>query len=494
MALQRLGSSLVKHGYRTVAEVFADMAVNSLDYGEGETGFNKAMLALSNAGGGILTVTKDITFTSLPINHLPKVTVIWQAKAIVKTGLTAEYAYVMNGGADQPKYNNEDHFTLANKTNCYNLCLEAEDWKVGIDAKGVLVRNCYGYTFEGGAIIGFNDGGFFDQQCYEAKASKFTMVVSNKRKDSSVGLHIGCTDGWYSEISPVGYATGGKVIKSGNSLDKFHPWGNTTTNAVGLMGKMHVGLEITENGGFTRYSNLILDTPVRRNTNNVPSRSNGGVGLILDAWDTVIDGCLVLPSLVETAPKNTLIAIITGQKCSIKDLHTSKPEFVHDVWVSWETGSGISKNEVSGYGYAERMRTGGSIGAVSGAHLEVPDGCSVTGVSTRSGINQGSLFFDWSGTVTAPASATQDVVMKLSETYGVTGGMCDFVKGGAWVFETAAANTGKKLLMVSAEVVSDSSVKFLLSFEGGSERYARWSDMGAVTAKACALKGTIVLR
>ena len=491
MTLQRLGSSLVKHGNRTLAAILSGMAVNSLDYGEGEAGFNNAMTSLSESGGGLLVVTKDITFTSLPIQHKPMVTVVWEAKAIVKTGLTAEYAYVINGGAGRPIDGNEDHFKLANKTNCYNLRLEAEDRKVGIDAKGVLVRNCYGYTYEGGAILGFNNGGFTDDKCYDAKASKFTMAVSNKRKEDAVGLYIGCTDGWYSEISSVGYATGCKVVKSGNSLDKFHPWGNTVTNRVGIMGKMHIGLEITQNGGFTRHTNLILDTPVRRNTNSPPSRTNGGVGLILDAWDTTIEGCLVLPSLVDTVAKSTLLAIITGQKCAIKDLHTSKPDNVNDVWVSWEQGSGISKNEVTGTGYAQRMRTGGNIGSVSGVSLEVPDGCSVSGVSLQSGINDGNLYFNWTGTVIAPATATQDVVMKLSETYGVTRGAGGFIKGGTWTFETATVNTGKKLLQVTAEVVDDNSVKFLLSFEGGSERYARWSDMGAVSPKVCSLNGNI---
>lgn len=109
-----------------------------------------------------------------------------------------------------------------------------------------------------GAIIGFNNGGFYETNNYEGKASKFTLVVANTRLDNSVGFESNSADSWFSEISPVGYSIGGKFNKSGNSLDKFHSWGNTIDNRVGLMGKMNVGIVITENGGFLHIQILFL--------------------------------------------------------------------------------------------------------------------------------------------------------------------------------------------------------------------------------------------
>lgn len=195
-------------------------------WGIGEDAFNAAMTEISESGGGVLYVNEDIIFSTIPIMHKPGVTVYWNNhRAIVPAGLSSTYAYIMDGGADTPVYDNTDHFTLANKTNCYNLHLEASDYTVGVNAIGVCVRHCYGYTYEGGAIIGFNNGGYYDELCYEGKVSKFTMVVSNSRAEQSIGLNSNTTDTWYSEISPVGYAYGGKMNRSGNSLDKFHSWG-----------------------------------------------------------------------------------------------------------------------------------------------------------------------------------------------------------------------------------------------------------------------------
>lgn len=463
-------------------------------WGDGEEGFNAAMSAISSSGGGTLFVNEDILFTSLPINHLPKVTVYWNAKAIVQTGLTSTYAYIMDGGADTPSYDNSDHFTLANKTNCYGLRLEAQDYTVGINAIGVRVQHCYGYTYEGGAIIGFNNGGFEDEFCYEGKASKFTMVVANTRADQSIGLHIKCTDGWYSEISPVGYAYGGKVIKSGNSLDKFHPWGNTVDNLVGVMGKMHVGLWVTENGGFTSYSNLILDTPVRRNTGSVPSRSNGGVGLICDAWDTSFTDVLIAASKNDTPRKSTLPMITTSQGSSFHNFSVSNPDYATDIWVSFEGASGIARNHFSGYGYAEKMRTGMTIGPNSGATLASADGVTISGQTLSSGIWYNSLSFSIAATVTAISSATGDVIVNIASAYGVKSGFGGTVKGGMYAFYYATTNSAKQLYDVSLEVVSDNTAKFLLTFVDGTTRYAHWTDVSNGSPRAISISGIVNIK
>lgn len=463
-------------------------------WGAGEEGFNAAMSAISSSGGGTLFVNEDILFTSLPINHLPKVTVHWNAKAIVQTGLTSTYAYIMDGGADTPSYDNSDHFTLANKTNCYGLRLEAQDYTVGINAIGVRVQHCYGYTYEGGAIIGFNNGGFEDEFCYEGKASKFTMVVANTRADQSIGLHIKCTDGWYSEISPVGYAYGGKVIKSGNSLDKFHPWGNTVDNRVGVMGKMYVGLWVTENGGFTSYSNLILDTPVRRNTGSGPSRANGGVGLICDAWDTSFTDVLIAASKNDTPQKRTLPMITTSQGASFHNFSVSNPDYATDIWVSFEGASGIARNHFSGYGYAEKMRTGMTIGPNSGVVLANSPNVSLSQQTLSSGIWLNSLNYSIATTVSTTPPTPDDVIVNISPIYGVKAGFGGTVSGGMYAFYYATANSGKQLYDVSLEVVSDNTAKFLLTFIDGIKRYARWSDVTNGSARAISISGVINIK
>lgn len=459
-------------------------------WGDGEAGFNAAMTEMSSKGGGTLFVNEDILFTSIPIMHKEHVTVRWNAVAKVKTGLTADYAYVMDGGAGTPKYVNSRHFTKANKTNCYNLFLVAEDYTVGINAIGVRVQHCYGYTYEGGAIIGFNNGGFEDEFCYEGKASKFTMVVANTRADQSIGLHIKCTDGWYSEISPVGYAYGGKVIKSGNSLDKFHPWGNTVDNLVGVMGKMHVGLWVIDNGGFTSYSNLFLDTPVRRNTGSVPSRANGGVGLICDAWDTSFTDVLVSCSKNDTPQKSTLPMITTSQGISLHNFSVSNPEYAIDMWISFEGDSGIFRNSITGYGYAHKMRVKSTnpISATSGVSLAPVAGVTITNSTLESTINSKDLHFYITSNISGTSSS--DVIVNISPMYGVSRGFCSLVRGGMFAFSYATTNTGKVLSSVALEVTSSNTAKFVLTFADGAIRYARWSDVPSGSA-SYSLSGVI---
>ena len=464
-------------------------------WGEGEDGFNAAMTEMSENGGGVLYVNEDITFSAIPIMHKPKVTVYWnEHRAIVPAGLTATYGYIMDGGADTPVYDNTDHFTRANKTNCYGLRLEASDYTVGVNAIGVCVRHCYGYTYEGGAIIGFNNGGYYDEFCYEGKVSKFTMVVSNARGAQSIGLNSNTTDTWYSEISPVGYAYGGKMNRSGNSLDKFHSWGNTIDDRVGLMGKMHVGLWVTENGGFSTYTNLILDTPVRRDSSSVPSRSNGGVGLINDAWDTSFDGVLVSCSKNDAVAKSTLPVIASSQDVTYKDLSVSNPTYATDIWVSFENNSGIALNHILGCGYAQLMRNGAGISSTSGATFAPASGVTISSQTLSSGIWYNTLNFSIKTTITATSSASSDVIVNIAPMYGVRNGFGGAVKGGLDAFFYATANTSKQLYDVYVEVTSANTAKFLLTFIDGSTRYARWTDVSNGSAKAISVSCNIEVK
>lgn len=464
-------------------------------WGRGEDAFNAAMTEISESGGGVLYVNEDITFSAIPIMHKPKVTVYWnEHRAIVPAGLSATYGYIMDGGADTPAYDNTDHFTRANKTNCYGLRLEASDYTVGVNAIGVCVRHCYGYTYEGGAIIGFNNGGYYDEFCYEGKVSKFTMVVSNARGAQSIGLNSNTTDTWYSEISPVGYAYGGKMNRSGNSLDKFHSWGNTIDDRVGLMGKMHVGLWVTENGGFSTYTNLILDTPVRRDSSSVPSRSNGGVGLINDAWDTSFDGVLVSCSKNDAVIKSTLPVIASSQDVTYKDLSVSNPTYATDIWVSFENNSGIALNHILGYGYAQLMRNGAGISSTSGATFAPASGVTISSQTLSSGIWYNTLNFSIKTTITATSSASSDVIVNIAPMYGVRNGFGGAVKGGLDAFFYATANTSKQLYDVYVEVTSANTAKFLLTFIDGSTRYARWTDVSNGSARAISVSCNIEVK
>ncbi|WP_259283482.1 phage head-binding domain-containing protein [Escherichia coli] len=464
-------------------------------WGIGEDAFNAAMTEISENGGGVLYVNEDINFSAIPIIHKPKVTVYWNNhRAIIPSGLSATYAYIMDGGADTPSYDNSDHFTLANKTNCYGLRLEASDYTVGVNAIGVCVRHCYGWTYEGGAIIGFNNGGFYETNNYEGKASKFTLVVANTRLDNSVGFESNSNDSWFSEISPVGYSIGLKFNKSANVVEKVHPWGNTIDNLVGVMGKMNVGIVITENAGFSTYRDIIADTPVRKNTGSVPSRTNGGVGVICDAWDCVLDGVLVLPSRNDTVAKSTLPMITTTQRSTIKDFQVSSEQYVSDMWISFENNSGIARNHVSGYGYAEKMRTGMTIGPNSGVVLASADGVTMSSQSLTSGIWYNTLSFSIATTIAAIPSATSDVIVNISPVYGIKSGFGGTVNGGLYAFYYATANSAKQLHDVSLEVVSDNTAKFLLTFIDGATRYARWTDVSSGSARQISLSGIINIK
>ncbi|MGT8089228.1 phage head-binding domain-containing protein [Escherichia coli] len=464
-------------------------------WGIGEDAFNAAMTEISESGGGVLYVNEDIIFSTIPIMHKPGVTVYWNNhRAIVPAGLSSTYAYIMDGGADTPSYDNSDHFTLANKTNCYGLRLEASDYTVGVNAIGVCVRHCYGWTYEGGAIIGFNNGGFYETNNYEGKASKFTLVVANTRLDNSVGFESNSSDSWFSEISPVGYSIGLKFNKSANVVEKVHPWGNTVDNLVGVMGKMNIGIVITENAGFSTYRDIILDTPVRKNTGSVPSRTNGGVGVICDAWDCVLDGVLVLPSRNDSVAKSTLPMITTTQRSTIKDFQISAEQYITDIWISFENNSGIARNHVSGYGYAEKMRTGMTFGPNSGAVIASADGVTMSSQSLTSGIWYNTLSFSIATTIAAIPSATSDVIVNISPVYGIKSGFGGTVNGGLYAFYYATANSAKQLHDVSLEVVSDNTAKFLLTFIDGATRYARWTDVSSGSARQISLSGIINIK
>lgn len=464
-------------------------------WGIGEDAFNAAMTEISESGGGVLYVNEDIIFSTIPIMHKPGVTVYWNNhRAIVPAGLSSTYAYIMDGGADTPSYDNSDHFTLANKTNCYGLRLEASDYTVGVNAIGVCVRHCYGWTYEGGAIIGFNNGGFYETNNYEGKASKFTLVVANTRLDNSVGFESNSSDSWFSEISPVGYSIGLKFNKSANVVEKVHPWGNTVDNLVGVMGKMNIGIVITENAGFSTYRDIILDTPVRKNTGSVPSRTNGGVGVICDAWDCVLDGVLVLPSRNDSVAKSTLPMITTTQRSTIKDFQVSAEQYITDIWISFENNSGIARNHVSGYGYAEKMRTGMTFGPNSGAVIASADGVTMSSQSLTSGIWYNTLSFSITTTIAAIPSATGDVIVNIAPVYGIKSGFGGTVKGGLYAFYYATANSAKQLYDVSLEVVSDNTAKFLLTFIDGTTRYARWTDVSSGSARQISLSGVLSIK
>lgn len=126
--------------------------------------------------------------------------------------------------------------------------------------------------------------------------------------------------------------------------------------------------------------------------------------------------------------------ITTAQKTTIKDLSVSDPEYTTDLWVSFEGNSGIALNHIVGYGYAQIMRTGGTISANSGVVLSSAEGVTLSSQALSSGIWYNNLTYSITTTASATTEATSDVVVSISPIYGATSGYGGSVKGDVYIF------------------------------------------------------------
>lgn len=186
--------------------------------------------------------------------------------------------------------------------------------------------------------------------------------------------------------------------------------------------------------------------------------------------------------------------ITTTQRSTIKDFQVSSEQYATDIWISFENNSGIARNHVSGYGYAEKMRTGMTFGPNSGAVLASADGVTMSGQTLSSGIWHNTLSFSIATTIAAIPSATSDVIVNIAPVYGIKSGFGGTVKGGLYAFYYATANSAKQLYDVSLEVVSDNTAKFLLTFIDGTTRYAHWTDVSNGSARVISVSCNIEVK
>ncbi|WP_145531633.1 hypothetical protein [Yersinia kristensenii] len=443
-------------------------------WGSGEAGFNAAMTEKFEVGGGSLYVNEDIVFTS-PVQHKSCVTVMWRARAIFPLGFIAEYAYVMDGGYANP-YSSSQHFTMIGRTACYGLRAEAQDYVVGVDAKAFHNTHGAGSLLENCTFVGFNKGGIVDDLTYETTMTNISLVVSNARSDDSIGLNTLATDGRFINIASAGYATGSQNERSGNTFINLHPWGNTSDLRVGVMGKMHVGIVNKENGVMSSYYSCISDTPVRRNIASPPSRTNGGVAFISDAWRSNFTDCIALCGPFEE--NNKTIPIITiATDCTYKGFNVSNTSKATSLYVSFESG-GVLTNRIDG-GVLGRHVFSGFDGAVPPS-VVTKSGVSITystPLQIGMDISCSRIISKIAFQVTVTTGGSQFVEILVPSIFALKTGAFGFGQGLFSVFNNIVSNEGKTPYAITPVTFSDNIVRFLISFTDGSETYAKFGDI-----------------
>lgn len=456
-------------------------------WGEGEDGFNAAMTEMSENGGGVLYVNEDITFSAIPIMHKPKVTVYWNGhRAIVPSGLSADYAYVMDGGYANP-YNTSQHFTLIGRTACYGLRLEASDYTIGVNAKAFHCTYGAGNILENCTLVGFNNGGIVDDFTYETTMTNISMVVSNARSDDSIGLNTLATDGRFINIASAGYAIGAQNEKSGNTFINIHPWGNTSDLRVGVMGKMHVGIVNKENGVMSSYYSCISDTPVRRNIANPPSRTNGGVAFILDAWRANFTDCIALCGPYEENNK-TIPIITTATDCSYKGFNVSNTNKATSLYVSFESG-GVLSNRIDG-GVLGRHIFSGFGGAVTPS-IANKSGVTITystPLQIGMDVSCSKISSKISFQITITTGSNQIVEVSIPTIFALKVGAFGFGQGLFSAFDKIVSNEGKTPYAITPVAYADNTVRFLISFTDGTETYAKFGDISQSAPKLLAFE------
>lgn len=456
-------------------------------WGEGEDGFNAAMTEISENGGGVLYVNEDITFSAIPIMHKPKVTVYWNGnRAIVPSGLSADYAYVMDGGYANP-YNTSQHFTLIGRTACYGLRLEASDYTIGVNAKAFHCTYGAGNILENCTLVGFNNGGIVDDFTYETTMTNISMVVSNARSDDSIGLNTLATDGRFINIASAGYAIGAQNEKSGNTFINIHPWGNTSDLRVGVMGKMHVGIVNKENGVMSSYYSCISDTPVRRNIANPPSRTNGGVAFILDAWRANFTDCIALCGPYEENNK-TIPIITTATDCSYKGFNVSNTNKATSLYVSFESG-GVLSNRIDG-GVLGRHIFSGFGGAVTPS-IANKSGVTITystPLQIGMDVSCSKISSKISFQITITTGSNQIVEVSIPTIFALKVGAFGFGQGLFSAFDKIVSNEGKTPYAITPVTYADNTVRFLISFTDGTETYAKFGDISQSAPKLLAFE------
>lgn len=305
-----------------------------------------AAMALSASTG--VTVVSDVGFSiTRPIEQPPKSKVVWTANCTISPSFSGAYIYQIDGGYSLPSYNAAHAWTLPGKTSMEGFKAYAENFEVGVNAEALVIRRAINTKVRDVVITGANLGGFRSQEGYEPEVQNINVVVSSARDDASIGCSINSSDGNFRNIVPIGYAKGGRIAGGSNYIENLHPWGNTETNEIGALGRMHWGIEDIAGAEKNTLVSCYADSPTRIDTSADPSRLNGGVGWIIDSWYTTIVGGKHLGH--SSNPDQTLIPlIISGQQCEISGFNDLRPSKSKQPVVVFEGTASPVNNNFSG--------------------------------------------------------------------------------------------------------------------------------------------------
>ena len=330
----------------------ATLAVNSIFISAYKTPYATihdalyAAMALSASTG--VTVVSDVGFSiTRPIEQPPKSKVVWTANCTISPSFSGAYIYQVDGGYASPSYNAAHTWLLPGKTSMEGFKAYAENFEVGVDAEALVIRRSINTKVRDVVITGANLGGFRSQEGYEPEVQNINIVVSSARDGASIGCAINSSDGNFRNIVPIGYAKGGRIAGGSNYIENLHPWGNTETNAVGVLGRMHWGIEDIAGAEKNTLVSCYADSPTRINTSEDPSRVNGGVGWVIDGWYTTIVGGKHLGH--SSNPDQTLIPIIiSAQQCEISGFNDLRPSKSKQPIVVFEGAASPVNNNFSG--------------------------------------------------------------------------------------------------------------------------------------------------
>lgn len=422
-----------------------------------------AAMALSVATG--VTVVSDVGFSiARPIEQPPKSKVVWTANCTISPSFSGPHIYQVDGGFASPSYDPSHTWTLAGKTSMEGFKAYAENFDAGVSAEALVIRRAINTKVRDVVITGANLGGFRSQDGYEPEVQNINVIVSSARDAASIGCAINSSDGNFRNIVPIGYAKGGRIAGGSNYIENLHPWGNTETNAIGNLGRMHWGIEDIAGAEKNTLVSCYADSPTRINTSSDPSRLNGGVGWIVDGWYTTIVGGKHLGH--SSNPDQTLIPlIISAQQCEFSGFNDLRPTKSKQPVVVFEAAASPINNNFSG-GTTGRYLAGNFGYFTAQSNF-------LGSVSFKQNPRYGSvdlcLSINNSG-VLVPAVSTDVLYITLPSymSNNTVRGFCS-VPRLLYTFRKVFQASGKTPVDVIAEIVpSTSRVQFVITYADGS--------------------------
>lgn len=180
-----------------------------------------------------------------------------------------------------------------------------------IDAKGVVItdisnvyiNNLQTFGFlKGGVDVGGVSGGGFEIIIDKSMSWIYSWVDSE-----NVGFRCNVTDSTFKDVITVSYGIGLHVVKGGgNVFFNSHPWGypNTIDNQfLNRQTKIHY---ILSGAGSTFYRPYI-DTITKIDASMPSSRSNGGIGFLIDSWRSTVRNAEALVHPQEASSELSLV-------------------------------------------------------------------------------------------------------------------------------------------------------------------------------------------